>query len=34
VKLTPEELYEIELKEAQDRQGREIEEKRAMLLAK
>ena len=34
VKLTPEELYELELKETQERQQREAEEKRAMLLAK
>lgn len=32
--LTPQELYEMELKEASERMERENEDKRAMLLAK
>ena len=34
VKLTPEEIYEMELAEAKERNRQEAEEKRAMLLAK
>ena len=34
VKLSPEEIYEMELAEAQERMRREAEEKRAMLMAK
>ena len=34
VKLSPEEIYEIEMQEAQERTRLETEEKRAMLLAK